>query len=456
MSTLADVAASGTEFTNAFSPAPWTLPSHASIFTGTYPSRHGAHGGHTFLDDSLRTLAEAFRADGYETVGVSNNTWVTDEFGFDRGFGTFRKGWQYVQSDTDLGTVTRAEHPGAKLRAACDRLFDGNPLVNAANLVYDEFATGDGAERTTSWVDSWLGDRSDEDPFFLFLNYVEPHVEYRPPREYAERYLPPDTTYDEATTLRQDPRAYDAGDYGLNEREFRALHALYRGELAYLDDQLARLRDALVSAGEWDDTVFVVLGDHGENIGDHGFFGHQYNLYDTLLHVPMVAHGGPFDGGQRTELVQTLDVAPTLLDAAGIDDDGFREQTQGRSLHPDADADSRQAVFAEYLSPQPSPESLTGRFGDLPDRFLSYDRSLRAVRTADEKYVRASDGSEWLYDVGSDPDELWNRADGDHDRTRLLSDRLDQWLDSFEHATTTGEVPMTDSTRERLSDLGYL
>nr|WP_231751560.1 sulfatase [Halogeometricum sp. CBA1124] len=336
MPTLADVAADGTEFTNAFSPAPWTLPSHASLFTGTYPSQHGAHGDHTYLDDSPRTLAEAFSAAGYETVGVSNNTWVTEEFGFGRGFDTLRKGWQYVQSDTDLGTVTRAEHPMEKLRAAGDRLFDGNPLVNAANLVYDEFAAGDGAERATSWVDSWLSDRDDETPFFCFLNFIEPHAEYRPPREYAEPYLPPDTTYDEATTLRQDPRAYDVGEYALNDREFEALRGLYRGSLAYLDDQLARLRESLVAAGEWEDTVFVALGDHGENIGDHGFFGHQYNLYDTLLHVPMVARGGPFDGGRRDDLVQTLDLAPTLLDAAGIDDPAFERQMHARSLHPDA------------------------------------------------------------------------------------------------------------------------
>lgn len=456
MSTLGDIAASGTEFTNAFSAAPWTLPSHASLFTGVYPSQHGAHGDHTYLDDSLRTLAEAFHDGGYETVGVSNNTWVTEEFGFHRGFDTLRKGWQYIQSDTDLGTVTRAEHPMAKLRAASDRLFDGNPMVNAANLVYDELADGDGAERATSWVESWLGGRDDESPFFLFLNYVEPHVEYRPPREYAEQYLPPDTTYDEAMTLRQDPRAYDVGEYRLNDREFEILHGLYRASLAYTDDHIARVRDALVSAGEWEDTIFVVLSDHGENVGDHGFFGHQYNLYDSLLHVPMVFHGGPFEAGRRDGLVQTLDAAPTLLDAAGVDAPEFRRQMHARSLHPDADSDPRDAVFAEYVAPQPSPDRLAERFDEIPDRVREFDRSLRSVRTDEEKYVQASDGNEWFYRVDRDPDETWNRASGNEERTRLLSDRLDQWLDSFDHAEQSGEVSMTDSTRERLSDLGYM
>jgi arylsulfatase A-like enzyme len=456
MPALASLADDGTEFTNAFTTAPWTLPSHASLFTGTYPSRHGAHGDHPFLEPSLRTMAEAFRADGYETLGVSNNTWITEEFGFDRGFQRLRKGWQYVQSDVDLGAAMRADCPREKLRRVGDRLFEGNPLVNVTNLVYDELAADNGAERTTSWVESWLDGRDDESPFFLFLNYIEPHVEYRPPEAYAEEHLPPGATYEEAMSLRQDPRAYDVGEYSLNNREFELLRGLYRAELAYLDDHLARLRDALVESGEWEDTVFVVLGDHGENVGDHGFFGHQYNLYDTLLHVPMVVCGGPFDGGTRDELVQTLDLTPTLLDAADADAPELRAQSQGRSLHPDAQTDPRQYVYAEYLDPQPSPQSLASRFDEVPERLWQYDRSLRAVRTTDEKYVRASDGTEWYYAGGREPDETRNRAAARPERARALADRLDQWLDSFESADTSGSVSMSDSTKDRLTDLGYL
>jgi arylsulfatase A-like enzyme len=456
MATLESLSEEGTEFTNAFSPAPWTLPSHASLFTGTYPSRHGAHGGHTYLDSSLRTIAEAFRDDGYETLGVSNNTWITPEFGFDQGFETLRKGWQYVQSEVDLGAAMRADCPREKLRRVGDRLFDGNPLVNVTNLLYDELAEDDGAARTTSWVESWLDDREDDSPFFLFLNYIEPHAEYRPPEAYAEAHLPAGASYEEAVSLRQDPRAYDVGDYSLNDREFELLWGLYRAELAYLDDHLGRLREALVDSGEWEDTVFVVLGDHGENVGDYGFFGHQYNLYDTVLHVPMVACGGPFEDETRDELVQTLDLVPTLLDAADVDAPDLREQSQGRSLLSDATTDPRRRVYAEYLGPQPSPESLTSRFDEVPDRIRTYDRSLRAVRTAEEKYIRASDGSEWFYSGGTAPDETRNRASARPDRTRAFAQRLDEWLDSFEAADTGGSVSMTDSTRDRLADLGYL
>jgi len=452
---LAAIAESGTEFTNAFSTAPWTVPSHASLFTGTYPSRHGTGGASPSLGDSMSTLAEAFRDADYETVGVSNNTWVTREFGFDRGFETFRKGWQYVQSDTDLGSVVRAKEPMAKVRAARDRLFDGNPLVNVANVLYGELADDEGAGRTTQWVEQWLDGRDERAPFFLFLNYIEPHIEYSPPKEHAERFLPADASYEEATALRQDPRAFDVGEYSLSQRKFELLRGLYLGELAALDEHIGRLRDALVAAGEWEDTVFVVVGDHGENIGDHGFLGHQYDLHDTLLHVPLVIHGDGFGDGRSDDLVQHVDIVPTLLDAAGVDAPKLRSQVQGRSVHPRTGAQPREAVFAEYLDPQPSPDALEERFEQIPDRVRRFDRTLRAVRTREEKYIRGNDGTEWLYRIDDDPEQTANLADGS--RRSALAGRLDEWLDSFDHADVdAGDVSMTAGTRERLADLGYL
>ncbi|ELY41186.1 sulfatase, partial [Natronorubrum tibetense] len=301
--TLNRLANEGTSFTNAFATAPWTLPSHASMFTGTYSSEHGTHGDHTYLDEELRTLAESFADSGYETIGVSNNTWITEEFGFDRGFDELRKGWQYIQSDADMGAVVRGEDLREKLDATRNRLFDGNPVVNAANILYSELlqpAGDDGSDRSTTWVANWLAERDADDPFFLFCNFIEPHVEYDPPQEYAERFLPEGASYEEAAAIRQDPRAFDCEDYELTDRDFALLRGLYRAELAYVDDQLGELRTALEESGEWEDTLFVVCGDHGEHIGEHGFFGHQYNLYDTLINVPLVCHGGPFtDGGER-------------------------------------------------------------------------------------------------------------------------------------------------------------
>ncbi|WP_049890682.1 sulfatase [Natrinema versiforme] len=458
--TLTRLAEAGTAFENAFATAPWTLPSHASFFTGIYPSEHGTHGGHTYLDDDLRTLPEAFDDAGYETIGVSNNTWITEEFGFDRGFDELRKGWQYIQSDADMGAVVRGEDIREKLDATRNRLFDGNPLVNAANIVYSELLQpegDDGSARATDWIGDWLEGRSDDRPFFLFCNFIEPHVQYDPPKEYAERFLPDGASYEEATAIRQDPRAYDCGDYELTDREFSLLRGLYRAELAYVDHQVGRLREALEDAGEWEDTLFVVCGDHGEHIGEHGFFGHQYNLYDTLLNVPLVCHGGPFtDGGRRHDLVQLLDLPATLLETAGIDDPELRDQWSSRSLHPDSNADSREAVFAEYVAPQPSIDRLEARFGEIPDRVREFDRRLRAVRTAEYKYVRGDDGFERCHLVHTDPLEHTDISDDEPERVRALRRRLEERFEPLAEAGASGEVEMREGTKDRLADLGYL
>jgi arylsulfatase A-like enzyme len=469
MAELAALADRGAEYAHAFSTAPWTVPSHGSLFTGTYPSRHGATGRSPALSGSLPTLAEAFRAGGYETVGVSNNTWVTGEFGFGRGFERFHRGWEPIRFDGDDGGLRRLAHPPTALRAVCDRLPGGSRVERAVEaLAGDRLATG-GAARTTSFVERWLDRRGDR-PFFCFLNYIDAHIAYDPSRRHAERFLPADASYEEALAVRQEPRAFDVGRYSLSEREFTLLRALYRGELAALDEHIGRLRAALVAAGEWEETVLVVVGDHGENVGDHGFLGHQYDLHDTLLHVPLVVSGGAFDGwGDRDGLVQHVDLVPTLLDAAGLDAPALRESAQGRSIHPDAtaDADPREAVVAEYLGPQPSPDELEARFGRIPERVRRYDRTLRAVRTRDAKYVRGSDGAEWLYRVDDDPAETTDRldppdgtaVDADRRLARALDGRLDRWLDSVDPERADeaeADVTMTADTRQRLADLGYL
>ena len=467
MPALTDLAEAGTAFENAFATAPWTLPSHASLFTGIYPSEHGTHGGHSSLEGDLRTLPEAFADAGFETIGVSNNTWITEEFGFDRGFDDLRKGWQYVQSDADMGAVVRGEDLREKLAAARNRVFDGNPLVNAANILYSELLQpdgDDGSARATDWVADWLAGRDDERPFFLFCNFIEPHVEYDPPREYAERFLPDGADYEAATAIRQDPRAYDCEDYDLSDRDFAMLRGLYRAELTYVDAQLGRLRAALEAADEWKDTLFVVCGDHGEHVGEHGFFGHQYNLYDTLLHVPLVAHGGPFTGGgRRHDLVQLLDLPATVLETAGIDDPALREQWSSRSLHPASSDDAREAVFAEYVAPQPSIDRLEARFGEVPDRVRAFDRRLQAVRTAEYKYVRGDDGFERLHRLRDDPLERTDVSDAEPERARALRRRLEAEFGSLETAAASddgasadADLEMRAETKERLADLGYL
>ena len=458
--TLTQLRESGVDYVRAFTSAPWTLPSHAGVFTAMCSSKHGAHAGHKQLSINWTTLAEAFSHEKFETVSVSNNTWISGEFGFERGFDTFRKNWQYVQSDVDLGEIARTKEGLDKLKAVSRRIFDGNPLVNVANTVYGKFLrkrNDDGAQSTNDWVWNWLQERDDSDPFFLFINYLEPHLEYHPPREHANRFLPSDISYDEAMEVNQDAWAYIAGNVEMTQQDFEILRALYRAEISYLDKRISELQEMLQAAGEWDDTIFVVTGDHGENIGDHGLMDHQYCLYDTLIHVPLVITGGAFEGGQTVHnMVQLTDLGPTLLDAAGIEAPEFRAQAQGRSFHPDADTEEREYVFAEYLAPQPSMNALEKRVGELSEDVSKYDRSLRTIRGRKWKLIRGSDGTKELYDVEDDPGETKDLSNKRPEEVAELESELDDWLDSFEHADVDGDVDMSEETAKRLEDLGYL
>lgn len=442
----------------AYSSAPWTVPSHASLLTGTTPSKHGAHAGHPYLEDTLTTLPCILSSHGYETVAVSNNTWISEEFGFGRGFETFYKTWQYVQSDTDLGRIAR-EHEGiSKITTTTKALFDGNPLKNLTNAIYGQFFRkdgDDGAARTNEWVDEWLSGRDGSRPFFLFINYLEPHLEYRPPMTFARDYLPEDVTYEAAMDVSQDAWGYVADKVELTDKDFEVLRALYRAEIDYLTKKIEELVQRFKTAGEWEDTLLIVTSDHGENIGEHGLMDHQYALYDTLLHVPLIIHGGPFENSMPQYPLQLVDIPPTVLETLDIDAYDAEEQFQGISFHPD-NRDTREYVLAEYMAPQPSMTALEQRVGDLPSHVRTYDRSLRAIRGEKYKYIRGSDDSQELYDIQIDPVENNDLADVRDDIAAELDSQLDEWLGSFVHADDQGDVPMDDDTRARLEDLGYL
>ncbi|WP_336337134.1 sulfatase [Haloarcula brevis] len=450
--------ATATTYRRAISSAPWTLPSHASLFTGTTPSKHGAHAGHKHLSDDLTTISEILQNQGYETVAVSNNTWISGEFGFERGFETFYKTWQYVQSNTDLGKIARQEEGVDKLKKATEALFNGNPVTNLTNAIYGQFLRkneDDGAAQTNKWVHDWLKTRDDTRPFFLFINYIEPHLEYRPAKQHAKEQLPEGISFNEAMDVSQDAWRYIAGDVEMSEEDFVILRALYRAEIAYLFEKIESLIDMFKTAGKWEDTLFIVTSDHGENIGEHDLMDHQYALYETLLNVPLIVHGGPFGGNDIHDLVQLLDIPPTVLDVLDIDALDARKQFQGISFHPDSEA-TREHAVAEYLAPQPSMAALEKRVGELPPEVHIYDRTLRTIRTDRYKYIRGSDGSRELYEIQLDSDETNDIADRESKKVVELDEQLDTWLDSFKHAENVSDVSMSASTKSRLEELGYL
>ncbi|WP_290811363.1 sulfatase, partial [Halovivax sp.] len=291
MPNLARIASEGTTFANAFANGPWTVPSHASMFTGQYTTDHDTHAGTKRFDPDVPTLAEALGDAGYRTACFSNNTWLSPEFGYDRGFDEFVAGWELLEGGADLLTIrAESDSTSGRLRAvfrergvasACET------LVNAAYAKFVRKRYDDGAFLTNLRLRRWLSDahRRDE-PFFAFVNYLEPHLPYEPPGRDWRRFLPSGVAPSDAAGVNQNAHRFITGNAEMTERDFAALEALYKGELAYLDRRIGRLYETLEASGALEETLLIIAGDHGENLGDHGLMDHQYNLYDTVLRVP--------------------------------------------------------------------------------------------------------------------------------------------------------------------------
>ena len=465
------IAEEGTTFRNVMSVSPWTLPSHASLFTGQYTSDHGTHTGRRYFDPSATPLAKRLRDAGYTTAAISGNIWISPEFGFDAGFDQFSMQWDVFWDSADLSRVSAADGVRNRLRALSESLSPANAHKTVANALYGRILDGrcdKGAWLTTRRATRWIENRRSGTPFFLFINYLEPHLEYDPPAGYGEKFLPAGLDSTVFEEINQDPWQYIAGNVEMTDREFSALEALYKGELNYLDRHIGRLYRALSAAGILDETVIVVMSDHGENIGDHGLMDHQYCLYDTLLNVPLVVrYPDAFETGKETDAAaETRDLYPTILELAGVDTATDSDSVSTNSLVPGTETGTgtsggsgsspgRDRAIAEYLLPQPSMNALEKYFGELPAQMETYDRALRSIRTDDWKLIEGTDGSVELYDLSRDPAETTNLA-ADHPETlEELRTQLERERGPIRRGTDRlGTI--SDRSKQRLSDLGYL
>ncbi|MBK7977201.1 MAG: sulfatase [Deltaproteobacteria bacterium] len=452
--------AEATVYRDATSPSPWTLPAHASMFTGRMPSQHGAHENHRFLDAEVPHLAELLRVAGYETVGLSSNSWISNTFGTSRGFERFFKVWQLVQSDQDLHRV-HVEDQWQKWRETVAQLTGRDFFRNLANGVYQRFLADGydkGGRRIGRWVRRWAAERDGKRPFFLFVNLMEAHLKYLAPAPWRHRFTAPGVDAARVKAINQDPWAHLTGRAPMTEADFRILEDLYDGELLYLDQCLEELFAAFRQRGWKERTLVAVTSDHGENIGDHGRMDHQYCLYDTLLRVPLIVRY-PDDASARGRSedapVQTVDVFPTLLEAAGVAVPAGPRAPGSRSLRAAPSTPDRVRV-AEYLGPEPRVESIEARYPGFRGDVLR--RSLRAVQSPDGwKWISASDGAEELYHLGADPREERDRSSDERAPILALRQALTAWEAEAGGERETGDEPEIDeAVRKRLEALGYL
>lgn len=378
------LAAEGFVFEQASSSAPVTLPSHSTIFTGTYPPHHGVRDNGAFrLPEERLTLAEILREHGWDTGAVVASVPVTRQFGIAQGFDFF---------DDDVSATVEDLH--------------GRRITKQNNLFFDERT----AVRVNDAMLPWLRQTRSK-PFFAWIHYWDAHQPQQPPSPYAELYP-------------SDP---------------------YQGEIAYVDSSFGVVVDALRETGQWNETLVVVVADHGEGLGQHREDTHSLLAYETTLHVPMILKIPGLDGGARvSRRVGTVDIVPTILDFLGLE---VPAEVQGESLRTaiqdpaqrGRERDQRSVYYAEALTPR-----LSFGWGEL-----------RVLYHQGQKYIHGPRPE--LYDLHADPFESSDLIEQHPEQQARRHDQLQKLLDRIASDAAADATHDIDAeTKQKLAALGYI
>jgi arylsulfatase A-like enzyme len=385
-------------FRRAWSPAPWTLPALASAMTGVSPQVHLATGLGDRVPDRLTTIAEALRRAGYRTAALVSSPLLGREVNLAQGFREY------------------TAFPGATGKKPADP----DQLAGVASR--------------------WLRSQG-KDPFFLWVHFYDPHIPYDPPAPYLRGMEPPPgvgphLTAEEHLAIRLHQRTPSPA-----EREW--IRQLYGAEVRWVDAAVGSLIADLKKSGLYEDTLVILLSDHGEELWEHGSVGHGHTLFEELLRVPLLVKlPGETRRGPLDTPVSTASLAATILDLAG------RPLPTGypaaRSLTP--------LLRGEIVSPEP-----------LLSTGLQRIEEREAVVFGNFKLIRwLNSARQELYDLGRDPGEMTDLSTSSLEKTAEGGKLLDRFEAEGERGrkglgiTRPERVPPDPETLKRLRALGYL
>ncbi|MFN2427470.1 MAG: sulfatase [Candidatus Binatia bacterium] len=401
----------GVMFRNAISTSSWTLPTHLTMFTGRSQISHGVVVDTRVLSTAIPTLGEIFHEAGYETAGFVSGPYVGGHYGYARGMDT------YIDLSAQWGK-------GAEARAAIL-----SPEIN---------------EKALAWLDE---ERTA--PFFLFLHYFDIHYDFVPPAPY-------DTMFDPDYTGTMDGRQFIERDDvhpKMDPRDLEHILALYDGEIRFTDEHVGRVLDRLRSKGLLDNTVVMIVSDHGDEFFEHGNKGHHRTVYDEVLRIPFALRlpGGEHAGKTYDAQVTLLDVFPTLLDAAGFTPPATAE---GVNL----------AAWLRGSAPQR--DAIYSDFYDKRGFNLQVARRTATAKTIQHfnRITHPRRGSIEHYDLVSDEAESDNRADQHPAEVAASIDAMTGWLEQqwrVHRHLAVGEsgnasIEIDEETQKRLESLGYV
>jgi arylsulfatase A-like enzyme len=437
-----------TLFRNVVSTSCWTVPSHASLFTGLLPSAHGAVGEDGWLADAHQTLAETLSEAGYDTFFFSANPFISAAHNFTQGFDWVAHPWEDPWRDKlrPDNKVSKAQ-PGRRVQR---RFKEAGPVINEAFL---------------SWIEERSG--TEDGPFFAFLNYMEAHFPWHSSRAQRLSFMPPGLVR-HSFRMTHDYNARMDHLFGvekLPELDLQAVNGLYDTSLRKLDRITGRLIAELSARGIADDTVIVVVSDHGEMLGEHDLVGHEYALYEELIRVPVLIRYPPqFEPGARIDVpAQIHDVHRSILELTGLWPEGANGSTgASRSLLTPQRIEPDRPLLAEYIAPKRGhlDHVLSRHPGAVEEEH--WLRPLRALTIGPWKLIRYDDGETHLFHLAQDPEEGQDVASEYPKRVDSMSRRLRTMVEALEQRRpepAPGEKPSGEAGQDhldRLKSLGYV
>lgn len=398
---LEELAAEGVRFALAYAPSSTTGPSHATLFTSLHPITHRVVKNGRVLTPPHETLAERLREHGWVTAGMVSSYVLDARFGYAQGFEVW---------DDDFEPAT------ATVR---NEQWEGAPVE-----VFDRRADATTA-RAVAWLD---GPRDAQRPFFLFVHYFDPHAPWVPPGEIARSFPPAD------------------GPGG----GLPALRARYDAEIAFTDQQLGVLLDALDERGLAGNTIVSVTADHGEGLMQHGLLLHGAQIYEEQVRVPLVLRwpdrlpaGSVIEGS-----VSLIDLAPTLLELAGVEH-AEDEPMNGQSLVPVLEG-------REPVDPTEPIFLFRQHYERGFDSGVPVAGEQYGVRLGDWKLILGpEEGTRQLFDVARDPRERRDLAAEQPERAAELEERIAAWRAQHTRVEAAPDA-ISQEDLERLRALGYV
>lgn len=398
--TIDRLAREGVMFLNTFAESSHTPPSTASILTSTYPDQHGVkHFLSLTLASKAVLLPEVLREAGYRTIASTANPLIAVRFGFGQGFDVFNE------------------------------LCLKRPTRGSAECI------------TETIRKSVRPDRAE----FVYIHMIDPHEKYTPPEPYREMFLPKEGPKEE--------EVLDGGIKWFGKKYFWKkkmmemdsidkdyLMALYDGEVRYTDDAIGGLLESLSDSGWLDNALVVITSDHGEEFMDHGSLGHGHTLYQELVRIPLVLWWpNKLPRGRVIEgLVRSLDIAPTILELAGIP---IPKEMLGEKM-------------AEVIrGEKPLPQLLS--YSELGSRWFDLERSLRSPDWMIS--IRPVIGGVSLYNLAHDPIESNDLSEREPEAAKQLTEALEEFRARFAAGDGhSGPMKMDRQTIEALESLGYI